>query len=219
VLREDAFRYFETDVKKMFPPGWWRDVSRAVEKARFCEFPPTPIISREALSVSGILRGRVAADVVKRDVPWLCRLYESEILDLARTVAQERVFSAQDSRYGIVLNVQHGGLMRFECHVDSNPLTGILFLSDHDEAAGGELVISSDSRVRGVAEIEEDCISIQARVGKLIFFDGRRNPHYVRPLRTPSATRISAVMNFYTESFPESTRPTILNRHLFGDAG
>jgi hypothetical protein len=25
------------------------------------------------------------------------------------------------------------------------------------------------------------------------------------------------VMNFYTESYPESTRPRELNRHLYGD--
>ena len=29
--------------------------------------------------------------------------------------------------------------------------------------------------------------------------------------------RIVAVMNFYTESCPESTRPRELNRHLYGD--
>ena len=29
--------------------------------------------------------------------------------------------------------------------------------------------------------------------------------------------RVVAVMNFYTESCPESTRPPELNRHLFGD--
>ena len=27
--------------------------------------------------------------------------------------------------------------------------------------------------------------------------------------------RVVAVMNFYTESFPESTRPEELNRHLY----
>ena len=32
------------------------------------------------------------------------------------------------------------------------------------------------------------------------------------------ARRIVAVMNFYTESCPESTRPSELNRHLFGQA-
>jgi hypothetical protein len=29
--------------------------------------------------------------------------------------------------------------------------------------------------------------------------------------------RVIAVMNFYTESFPESTRPAELNRHLYPD--
>jgi hypothetical protein len=29
--------------------------------------------------------------------------------------------------------------------------------------------------------------------------------------------RVVAVMNFYTRSCPESTRPTDLNRHLFGE--
>jgi hypothetical protein len=50
----------------------------------------------------------------------------------------------------------------------------------------------------------------------LIFFDGRCHPHYARPLLSGSDTRIVAVMNFYTESCPESTRPPGLNRHLFG---
>jgi hypothetical protein len=30
--------------------------------------------------------------------------------------------------------------------------------------------------------------------------------------------RVVAVMNFYTESCPESSRPLELNRHLFGQA-
>jgi hypothetical protein len=34
------------------------------------------------------------------------------------------------SRYGVVLNVQRGNTMRFECHVDSNPLTVLLFCTD-----------------------------------------------------------------------------------------
>ena len=40
--------------------------------------------------------------------------------------------------------------MRFECHVDSNPLTGLLFCTDHQ--AGGELVIANDTEAEGVAE-------------------------------------------------------------------
>jgi hypothetical protein len=58
---------------------------------------------------------------------------------------------------------------------------------------------------------------IQPRAGQLIFFDGRQHPHYARPLSSESALRIVAVMNFYTSSYPESTRPHELNRHLYGD--
>jgi hypothetical protein len=29
--------------------------------------------------------------------------------------------------------------------------------------------------------------------------------------------RVVAVMNYYTKSYPESTRPKELNRHLFGN--
>jgi hypothetical protein len=58
---------------------------------------------------------------------------------------------------------------------------------------------------------------VQPRAGHLIFFDGRANPHYARPLMSESDTRVVAVMNYYTESCPESTRPPELNRHRFGD--
>ena len=105
--------------------------------------------------------------------------------------------------------------MRFECHVDSNPLTGLLFCTDHQ--AGGELVIANDTEAEGVAGVDRNCSVIRPHAGHLIFFDARRYPHYARVLTADSETRIVAVMNFYTESCPESTRPRELNRHLYGD--
>ena len=103
-------------------------------------------------------------------------------------------------------------------HVDSNPLTGLLFCTDHPAGAGGELVFAHDPAAADVGAVERDCSVIRAHSGHLIFFDGRRHPHYARPLVSPSAVRIVAVMNYYTESCPESTRPPELNRHLFGQA-
>ena len=38
-----------------------------------------------------------------------------------------------------------------------------------------------------------------------------------RPLTAESDMRVVAVMNFYTESCPESTRPRELNKHLYDD--
>ena len=108
--------------------------------------------------------------------------------------------------------------MRFECHVDSNPLTGLLFGTDHPAGAGGELVFAHDPAAADVDAVERDCSVIRPHAGHLIFFDGRHHPHYARPLISESDMRIVAVMNFYTESCPESTRPPELNRHLFGRA-
>lgn len=105
--------------------------------------------------------------------------------------------------------------MRFECHVDSNPLTGLLFCTDH--SAGGELVFAHDPGAADIAAVDQNCSVIRPHAGHLIFFDARRYPHYARPLAAAASTRIVAVMNFYTGSCPESTRPRELNRHLYGD--
>jgi hypothetical protein len=105
--------------------------------------------------------------------------------------------------------------MRFECHVDSNPLTGLLFCTEHQ--AGGELAFSNDPAATGLAEVERDCSIVRPHAGHLVFFDARDHPHYARPLRSTSDVRIIAAMNFYTESCPESTRSKELNRHLYGD--
>jgi 2OG-Fe(II) oxygenase superfamily len=114
-----------------------------------------------------------------------------------------------------VLNVQRGTTMRFECHIDSNPLTGVLFCTDH--AGGGELVIGHDADAADIAAVEEDCSVVRPHSGHLILFDARQHPHYARPLTAESDMRVVAVMNFYTESCPESTRPRELNRHLYGE--
>ncbi len=100
------------------------------------------------------------------------------------------------------------------CVALSVPLTGLLFCTDH--AAGGELVIGHDATAAGIAAVERDCSVVKPRAGHLIFFDARQHPHYARPLAAASDMRVVAVMNFYTESFPETTRPGGLNRHLFG---
>ena len=84
--------------------------------------------------------------------------------------------------------------------------------------AGGELVFAHDPDATDVEAIEQDRSVIRPHAGHLIIFDGRRFPHYARPLVSASDVRIVAVMNFYTESYPESTRPRDLNLHLFGSA-
>jgi hypothetical protein len=209
------FRWTTFDLNDWLPPGWQQDVAAAAEAAEVRDFPRTPVISRESQEVQRIARGRVHADQVRYHLPWLFKAYRNELLELAMEASAEPVSAAEDDRYGVVLNVQRGTDMRFECHVDSNPLTGLLFCTDHQ--AGGELVIANDTEAEGLAGVDRDCSVIRPRAGHLIFFDARQYPHYARALTADSETRIVAVMNFYTESCPESTRPRELNRHLYGD--
>lgn len=209
------FRWTTFDLNGLLPAGWQRDVRTVAAGADFHEFPRTPILSREASGVQRIPRGRVHADQVRQRLPWLYRSYRGLFHELAGEACTEPVARAMDERYGVVLNVQRGTAMRFECHIDSNPLTGVLFCTDHTE--GGELVFAHDATAEDVSAVERDCSVVRPHAGHLIFFDARRHPHYARQLVTEADMRVVAVMNFYTESWPESTRPPELNRHLYGD--
>lgn len=215
-LTPPRFRWTTFDISGQLPEGWPQDIAAIADEADFRKFPRTPILSRESAEVAYVSRGRFHADQVHRSLPWLYRSYRGYFLELAQAVCAEAVVPAEDDRYGIVLNIQRGTTMRFECHVDSNPLTGLLFCTDHQ--AGGELVFADDQDAADVGAVEGDCSVIRPHEGHLIFFDGRDYPHYARPLMSESDTRIVAVMNYYTESCPESTRPPELNRHRFGDA-
>ena len=212
-----GFHWTTFDLTSQLPQDWRHDIIAAAAGAEVREFPRTPILSREAADISHIRRGRVEGDRVQDSLPWLREFYRNDFLEFARLAwADDTVEPARDDRYGIVLNVQRGTTMRFEFHVDSNPLTGLLFCTDH--RAGGELVFAHDKDATDIDAVKQDCSVIWPHAGHLIFFDGRNYPHYARPLRSESDTRVVAVMNFYTESCPESTRPPELNRHRFGDA-
>lgn len=210
------FSWTAFDVTSLLPLDWPDDIKMAAADADFRAFPRTPVLSREAEDVRSIFRGRVHADKVQECLPWLYKLYRSAFLELASQAWREPIKPASDDRYGIVLNVQHGDSMRFECHVDSNPVTGLLFFTDHP-AGGGELVVGHDSDAIGVEALEKDGSVIRPQAGQLIFLDGKTHPHYARKLLSKSDVRVVAVMNFYTASCPETTRPSELNRHLFGD--
>jgi hypothetical protein len=210
------FRWTTFDLADQLPDDWPRAIGTAASAAQFGKFPRTLILSREAQEVTSVYRGRLYAEQVHELLPWLNDLYRGDFLELAHQACGEKVMPAADPRYSLVLNVQRGPDMRFECHVDSNPLTGLLFCTDYQAGAGGELVFGRDPAAADVAAVDRDCSVLRPHLGHLIFFDGRNHPHYARPLASGSETRVVAVMNYYTESYPESTRPQGLNRHLFG---
>ena len=213
---QERFCWTTFDVNDLLPPGWREEVLSVAAEADFREFPRTPVLTREAADVTFIHRGRVHADQVRLRLPWLYQLYHGLALELATQACTEQVTTARDDRYGVVLNVQRGTSMRFESHIDSNPLTGLLFCTDHH--SGGELIVGHDPSAADIDSIERARSVIRPHAGHIIFFDARMYPHYARSLVTEFEMRVLAVMNFYTASYPESTRPDALNHHLYGGA-
>ncbi|MGW5744580.1 2OG-Fe(II) oxygenase [Amycolatopsis sp. NPDC003861] len=158
----------------------------------------------------------VGGESLRQLTPWLFALYEGEFLSLAGRVTSEPVSVATRDKIAVNLNIQHGKSMRYEAHVDSNPVEGLLYVTDHPIGSGGELVVAQRADAVGVAEIDEISAVIHPVAGHLIFFDARQHAHYVRSLTRAEDSRIVVAMNFYTPSCPESARPADLDEHLFG---
>jgi hypothetical protein len=147
----------------------------------------------------------------------LIDLYQREFRFIAEEIFQTPLKCASDPRIRVNLNVQTGNSMRYEAHVDSNPVEGLLYATSHPAGSGGELVVANSPDVRGTAAIDRDCATIYPTEGHLVLFDARQYPHYVRHLRDANGIRVVAAMNYYTSSCTEADRPSDLNRHLFGE--
>ncbi|MGV9680519.1 2OG-Fe(II) oxygenase [Nocardia sp. NPDC003482] len=210
------FRWTTCDVSSMLPHDWEDQIVQVVRKDTISRtLVSAHSTSREATLHEEILCGGVGGEALCSRLPWLRKLYEGPFLEIAQSMTSERVSVMADERFAVVLNVQHSG-ERYECHVDTNPIEGLLYCTSHYPGEGGELVVSNRGDVRSIEEIEKDCAVIEPRAGQLVLFDARKHSHYVRPLLKPGAIRIVAAMNYYTESAPEVVRPPDLNRHLTG---
>jgi 2OG-Fe(II) oxygenase superfamily len=209
------FHWSEHDFSEYLPVGWDEAIlefarNRAVHKL----LTPTSVTSREgahSISLPTLTAGGIA---IRDGLRWLYDLYHGRILEIAQSITADSVCTAKDDRYAINLNVQTGQSMRYEAHIDSNPIEGLLYVTSHPEGAGGELVVGLDIEARGVDEISRDCVRIYPEKGKLIFFDARRNPHFVSPLVDENDMRVVVAMNFYTPYCTELDRPADLNKHL-----
>ncbi len=194
----------------------WAEELIALAKTSLRRTPiiPRSTTSREADKNSVIQAAVVDGIQLKEGAPWLHRLYRTDFLALASRAAGQKASCAGDDIYGINLNVQIGSDMRYECHVDSNPIQGMLYITNHDATTGGELIVANNERAQSVPDVMADCVRIQPVRGRLIFFDARKHSHFVTSLLSSDGIRVAAAMNFYTASCPESQRPDDLSRHL-----
>jgi hypothetical protein len=206
------------DLSAELPTGWREQASAAASSlATEKDLVPTSVTSREDMNVTAIPVLTVGGRRVAAELPWLYDLYKTRLRQLAQSVAPEPVACASDPRYGVTLNIQRGNAMRYEAHVDSNPIEGLLYFTTHPPGSGGELRVSNRGDVAGINEIDIDVTCIYPVAGHLVLFDARHHSHYVAALRSEHDIRVVAAMNFYIPSVPESARPADLNRHLFGE--
>lgn len=210
------FGWHAFDVGSALPDGWQLELrSMAAEAAIERDLVPTSVTSREAADVERVAALTVTGSAVSQRAPWLDALYHGWFRSLAECAFAVPVFAAEGSDYGINLNIQREA-MRYEAHIDSNPVGALLYVTTHAPGEGGELAVSNRGDITGVAEIERDASRIHPVAGQLVLFEARRYAHYVAPLRKPRAERIVVAMNYYTAVAPESARPRDLSEHLFG---
>lgn len=140
--------------------------------------------------------------VVSQALPWMQALYESTFVRWAGDVSGECMQVADDARYGANVQQLPGGATGYELHVDSNPVTGVLFLEDIGHEQGGQLRFHIGSARLDVCPAK----------GRLLLFDGRAIPHEVLPVRG-APRRTTVVMNFFYEG--DIVRASDLDEYLY----
>lgn len=164
---------------------------------------------REFESTANDIVGVSTGTLVPFKIPWLYKLYKVNILQLANELGTGRYKVANDIRSAININILPPG-SQYEWHVDSNPLTGLLFVTDHATGGGGELLFRPDPRARPTEDWE---LVIAPRSGDLLLFDAREAAHTVLPVPGPMQ-RISVPMNYYYADV-SCQRPEDLDHYLY----
>lgn len=197
--------FSETDLlaQRLLPAGWTEQILSAIERSS------SPAVLRGGTSTSleptgsdieyRLLDGLTICD----QLPWLDDLYRCELAQIASEVCGARMVPSDSIQSGVNLNVLDGPGGRYELHYDSNPLTGVLFVTGHTDQTGGQLLF----------RLAAGDLLLNPRPGTFITFDARQLPHAVTPLTGPGM-RISAPMNYYLAG--RITRSEDLDHYLYG---
>jgi len=212
------FNWLTFDVSRALPEGWDEELKEVARRDRVTKhLVPPHSTSREGADISSLQIMTVRGATVWERLPWVIDLYRGYFRDLYQEATGRKIYTSEDRRYAVVMNVQEG-TDRYECHVDTNPVEALLYVTDHPRGTGGELVVANDTGARSIEEVDADCSVLYPVAGHLVFFDARRFPHYVRPMKQPGL-RVAVGMNYYTDDCPEETRPEDLNEYLYGSTG
>jgi hypothetical protein len=206
----EAIPAYSTDVSALLPADWkeqihqcslgssrWQVLDGASMTSREAEFPDpaTPRV------------GVVTGDIIESELPWLDSLYRQEFLELINRVGDGDFEPCFDVRAGVNINATPRGA-RYEWHVDSNPMTGLLFATSHSPGDGGQLLFRPDPVTRPQEEWE---LQVSPQAGMLLVFDAREAAHVVTQLH--GDLRLSVPMNYYYVGRQE--RPEDLDAYLY----
>lgn len=205
ITNEQIYQSFDLVQLGLLPENWLQQITGITEKyAQRTLLDGNSSTSREPEGGEEIEVFVVPGNVIADSLPWLYDLYTSALCKLASEVVGHQVYIAHDLISSININILRGRGSRYEWHVDSNPLTGILYVTSHPSSEdGGELLFK-----RG-----DDQIVVHPKAGTFIAFDAREIPHTVLPLKK-EGVRISIPMNYY-DSPERQDRPLDIDSYLY----
>jgi hypothetical protein len=172
-----------------------------------CKLDGKSSTSREVGEITPIVLPVVTGEVIKRELPWLFDAYAGALRCLAEELVHETLVISEDTVNAVNINAVIGAGSRYERHVDSNPVTGILYATSLGEDDGGALVFDHEFGSQITSDV------IYPREGLFVAFDARRTPHRVLPLRR-DCCRLSIPMNYYLAGKPQ-VRPADLDEYLY----
>jgi hypothetical protein len=189
----------------LLPADWEQSVRRAIDAfGAWTYLSGDSVVSREDKLDRELPVLVVTGEVIRQQLPWLRQLYVGHLCSFAANWFGQRLFIAKDERSSININCLRGVGARYEAHVDSNTVTGVLFVTTHLNDAGGSLVF------RGANDV---VASLSPSRGVFAAFDAREITHYVEPLLV-NVDRISIPMNYYDDPVNQE-RPPGLDEYLY----
>jgi hypothetical protein len=206
--RPGVFQIKMWDVLQMsiFPTNWVDEILETTKRyAELCILDGRSSTSREGEDVKPMKICVVTGNIVRRELPWLYDAYRGPLKYLAQQLIGKEIETGNDLNSSININLLEGQGDRYERHVDSNPVTGLLFVTTLKEEHGGALVFEHSGTSSDL---------IYPRSGLFIAFDALQTTHYVAPLLQP-CSRITVPMNYFIAG-TDQTRPGDLDSYLYG---
>ncbi len=202
--KTNTYAYFDLIELGLLKDNWFEQIKEVAENySYYTKLDGKSSTSREPADTEGAEVFVVEGDTIAEKLPWLHKLYQTQFLEFANTNFNGEYDFAENIKSGTNINLLKGKNARYEWHVDSNPLTGVLFVTTHNENDGGELIF----------KLPNETLTIYPKSGMLILFDARQIPHTVLPLQK-EGIRISVPLNYYDKGQPQ-TRPADLDEYIY----